>query len=208
MAEKSRAGRPRGSKKEDTLKRILPEARRLFAEKGYAQTTFKDVGKALGVSHAALYSYFPSKKELYLATVADTQDYLLHHYVDAFQMEAPLRDKINHMLMAMAYEHDEDPTITGLLASVPIEMRRHEELGEALIDPDNMIMQGLVALFDEAKAKGEIISEAPAMDLISAVLGGGVGVALFGYGLQGSSLSSRMRVFIEMINAQLFGEQG
>ena len=44
----NKAGRPKGSKKEDTLAKILPASRRLFAEKGYAQTTFKLVGQAVG----------------------------------------------------------------------------------------------------------------------------------------------------------------
>ncbi|CAA0118865.1 Transcriptional regulator AcuR [BD1-7 clade bacterium] len=204
MPEKSRAGRPRGSKKEDTLKRLLPEARKQFSEKGYAQTTFKDVGKAIGVSHAALYSYFSSKMDLYLATVEDTQAQLFHHYLDAFEMEAPLKDKISHVLMSMAREHDKDPTITGLLAAIPIEMRRHSELEEALVDTNNAIMSGLVAMFEEAKAEGEIISDASGADLISALLGGGVGVALFGYGMPDGDLTSRMEVFVSLIQSQLF----
>ena len=39
------AGRPVGSNKEASLARILPAARKLFANTGYAKTTFKEVGK-------------------------------------------------------------------------------------------------------------------------------------------------------------------
>ena len=57
-------GRPVGSSREASLERILPAARKLFANTGYAKTTFKEVGKAVGMTHAALYGYFPSKAAL------------------------------------------------------------------------------------------------------------------------------------------------
>ena len=203
---KNPVGRPRGSNKQERLAEIMPVARRLFAEKGFAQTTFKDVGKELGVSHAALYSYFSSKKMLYVAAVNETQQLLLPFFLQALEMQAPLRERISHVLLAIAAEHDRDSSITGLLAAVPIEMRRHPELVEVLVDENNVLMRSLEALFVEAKANGEIKSEASAQDLIAAVLGGGVGVALFQYGLQGSDLSSTMKVFVQMLEAQLFNE--
>ena len=204
MTEKRQVGRPKGSKKEDTLKKIMPEARRLFSEKGYAQTTFKDVGKALGISHAALYTYFSSKKDLYLATLADTQTYLLPYYIEAFEMDGPLKAKISYILMAMAKEHDADASITGLLAAVPIEMRRHGELYEALYDSKNAIMDALIGIVEDAKREGELKRNITAEQLVAALFGGGVGVALFQYGMRGPDLSSRMDVFVSMLNAELF----
>ena len=203
-AKTARAGRPRGSSKEDTLARLMPEARRLFASKGYAQTTFKDIGKALGISHAALYSYFPSKKELYLATVADAQALLLPYYLQALESGGALRDRISHILLATAKEHDKDSSITGLLAAVPIEIRRHPELYEALRDENNILMRTLEDIFEQAKQSGEIAVDAPASDLVAALLGGGVGVALFQYGMQRQDLTGTMEVFVSLIEGRFF----
>lgn len=202
--KKSRVGRPKGSNKEERLAEIMPVARRLFAEKGFAQTTFKDVGKELGISHAALYSYFASKKELYQATVEDAQHLLLPFFVEALSMDGGLREKISHVLLAIAAEHDKDSSITGLLAAVPIEMRRHQDLEKLLLDHDSVVMQSLESLFDAAKDNGEIQSDASAQELITAVLGGGVGVALFQYGLKSSNLSTTMRVFVQLLEGELF----
>jgi len=204
MVQKARVGRPKGSNKEGRLAEIMPIARRLFAEKGFAQTTFKDVGKELGISHAALYSYFPSKKELYKAAVNDAQTLLLPFFMEALALKTGLRDQISHVLLAIAAEHDKDSSITGLLAAVPIEMRRHPELYEVMIDKDNVVMQTLETLFNQAKANGEIKSDAPATELIAAILGGGVGVALFQYGMQSSDLTTTMKIFVDMLEAQLF----
>lgn len=201
---KPRIGRPKGSSKEETLPKLLTEARRLFAEQGYAQTTFKDIGRAMGLSHAALYAYFPSKKELYLATVADAQAMLLPYYIEAFEKESTLKERICYILLATAKEHDKDSSITGLLAAVPIEMRRHEELYEALADGNNLLMQSLETIFEQAKDNKEICIEASASDLVAALFGGGVGVALFQYGLKQANLTRTMEIFTALINAKFF----
>lgn len=198
-------GRPRGSSKEDTMARLLPAARQLFAEKGYAQTTFKDVGSAIGISHAALYSYFPAKLDLYLATLADTQSLLLPYYLDAIAKGASLRERITGILLASADAHDRDSSITGLLAAVPIEIRRHPALNEALRGQHNAVIEVIKDILAEAKHNGEIQTEASVDNLLTAFLGGGVGVALFQYGLQSSvSLREAMEVYVSMIEGLVF----
>jgi len=204
MSKTKRLGRPKGSTKEDTLAKIMPVARQLFADKGYAQTTFKDVGRKVGISHAALYSYFASKKELYLASVAQTQEILIPHFIDAFTKGSSLKERLGYALLAVAREHDKDSSITGLLVSVPIEIRRHEELNLALTGNDNPIMQALEEMFDDAKASGEIKLDAPAGDLIVALLGSGIGVSLLQYGLHKPDLTSTMEVLVKLIKGEFF----
>ncbi|ROS01753.1 TetR family transcriptional regulator [Sinobacterium caligoides] len=200
----TRTGRPRGSNKGETLARLLPAARKLFAEKGFAQTTFKDVGKAVGMSHAALYAYFPAKLDLYLATLADTQQVLMPRYTEAIEHAASLREAITAILLASADAHDNDATITGFLAAVPIEMRRHPELIEPLTTQNNAVLVALTNLLENAQLSGELKSQASAMDMFNAVLGSGVGVALFQYGLQAGSLRNSMQVLVEIIEGQFF----
>jgi AcrR family transcriptional regulator len=48
--------------KEATRKRILEVARRLFAEKGYEETTTRDIARAAGIASGTLFNYFPSKE--------------------------------------------------------------------------------------------------------------------------------------------------
>ena len=204
MSKRKRSGRPKGSTKEDTLARIMPVARQLFADKGYAQTTFKGVGKKVGISHAAMYTYFASKKDLYLASFTQTQALLVPHFIEAFTKGSTLRERIKFALLAIAIEHEKDTSITGFLASVPIEMRRHEELFEALTVNNNPVMNVFESIVEEAKANGEIVLDVSASDLIGALLGGGIGVALLQYGRQKSDLKSTMEVFVYMIEARLF----
>jgi AcrR family transcriptional regulator len=44
--------------------KIIEAARKVFAQKGYHDTTMDDIAKEIGVSKGALYSYFKSKEDL------------------------------------------------------------------------------------------------------------------------------------------------
>lgn len=58
-----------------TKKKIIQEARKLFAERGYSATTTAEIARRVGVSEAALYKHFKSKKEMILACLTPT-DYV------------------------------------------------------------------------------------------------------------------------------------
>ena len=201
MSSKKRPklGRPKGSSKDKTLKRLFIEARKLFAAKGFAQTTFKDIGKALGVSHAAIYSYFPDKKSLYVETVNQTQAFLLPHYRAAYDQHQGLMQRLSAIFMAMAKAQDEDESITGLLASVPIEMRRHSELCDAFFEQEDQVMITLRKMVEEAKSSGEIDESYPTESVLTALFGAGVGVALFHYGTYQENLTEKMEILIKIL---------
>jgi AcrR family transcriptional regulator len=60
------AGRRRGA---ETAERILDEAEALFAERGYAGTTLRDVAERVGLRNPSLYNHFESKESLYAAVL-------------------------------------------------------------------------------------------------------------------------------------------
>lgn len=54
----------RGSR-EETIKRILDAAQRLFAERGYTAVSVREIAAAAGVSHALVHRYLGSKRAVY-----------------------------------------------------------------------------------------------------------------------------------------------
>jgi AcrR family transcriptional regulator len=198
------AGRPVGSNRQASLARILPAARKLFAENGYTKTTLKDVGKEAGMTHAALYSYFPSKAALYEATCEDAQAILLAEYTEAIALGTTLRDQLGQILRAGAQAHDRDSSITGLLGAIPLEIRRHPELAELLLDRQNLTLQFLSGAFRQAQQRGEINSSASPEEQVVVIMGAAVGIALLQHGLEHTSLVHSMEIFIELIEARLF----
>lgn len=49
---------------EDTVTRILNQAKRLFLERGYHGTSIDDITEAAGLTKGALYWHFESKEDL------------------------------------------------------------------------------------------------------------------------------------------------
>jgi AcrR family transcriptional regulator len=55
--------------KMDTKEKIIEKARSLFAQRGYSAATTAEIARRVGVSEAALYKHFKSKKEILLACI-------------------------------------------------------------------------------------------------------------------------------------------
>jgi AcrR family transcriptional regulator len=55
---------------------ILDYAVKLFAQKGFYQTTIDDIAKEAGVSKGAVYTYFSSKEEIFLALLDESTENL------------------------------------------------------------------------------------------------------------------------------------
>ncbi len=68
-------GRPAGPTR-DTKRLICERALEVFAEKGYAAATVRDVAAAAGMRDASLYSHFPGKQAIFDAAVAHQLDRL------------------------------------------------------------------------------------------------------------------------------------
>lgn len=52
-------------------RQILKTAARMFAKKGYHQTTVDEIARALGVAKGTIYYHFKNKEELYLAIIQE-----------------------------------------------------------------------------------------------------------------------------------------
>jgi len=57
--------------------RIIAEAARLFAERGFGATTIDDIGAAVGISGPAIYWHFSGKQALLAAMLTDISERLL-----------------------------------------------------------------------------------------------------------------------------------
>lgn len=68
--ERRRQGRPPVI--ENARDRILDEAAMLFARNGYDSSSLGDVAAAIGATKAAVYHYFPTKRDIYDAIIVRT----------------------------------------------------------------------------------------------------------------------------------------
>jgi AcrR family transcriptional regulator len=96
-------GQRRGVGRPQTLsaprETILAAAARLFAEKGYAQTSLQDLASAIGVSKAAIYHYYQSKQEIFEAIVVNLLERL---YIAVEQRVAQTQGSVERIREALA----------------------------------------------------------------------------------------------------------
>lgn len=78
----------------ETRERILREAEKLFASKGYEGVSIRDIARACGVSNAALYYHFESKEAILLATLREALGTLRKGIEQAAKEGADLREKL------------------------------------------------------------------------------------------------------------------
>lgn len=67
-----RRGRPPKGTRGDTRQELLDAARRLFAQKGYAATTVREIADEVGIRDSAIYAHFNAKQELLDALIAQS----------------------------------------------------------------------------------------------------------------------------------------
>jgi len=72
---------------------ILAAAMTCFSRQGYHATSMDDVVRESGLSVGAIYSYFPSKEDLFLSLCDDRADQTLAYLNDLFRRPGPMADK-------------------------------------------------------------------------------------------------------------------
>ncbi|MFP5246920.1 MAG: TetR/AcrR family transcriptional regulator [Thermoanaerobaculia bacterium] len=103
-------------KAEETRNRILDAALRLFRERGFEQTTMRDVAVAAGVATGAAYYYYRSKEELVMAFYLRTDEEAAEAFRTAIASSKDLKKRLRGILdtrFAHFAEHRE--LLTALL---------------------------------------------------------------------------------------------
>src|SRR5712691_11308672 len=97
---KAAAGRavPQRAASEETRRQILDTALSLFRERGFDETTIRDIAGRASLSQGAAYYYFKSKE----AIVGAYYDYIQHEHLararEAFARAGDLRDRLRAAL--------------------------------------------------------------------------------------------------------------
>ncbi len=84
----------REQKKTKTRKAILEAAVRLFAEKGFEQTSLEELARAAGIGKATIYGYFSTKNEIFLAYCEEEVDFAFAVLEKKQDEDAPLVEQL------------------------------------------------------------------------------------------------------------------
>ncbi len=151
-----RRGRPPATDSADTRRTIIDNARRLFAERGYGGVTNKELAAASGITTAALYHYFESKLDLYVAVHRDMQRRVYGRFIEAVDASETFRGQFEGMLEAAHRMNVDDHTLALFVGMVRIDMRRFPEIAERLAEADSARDEFFVNIVDTGVATGEV----------------------------------------------------
>ncbi len=99
----------------DTRETILDAAERLFAARGFAATTVKQIGREAGVNSALLYYYFDDKEALYNAVLEQVFGRLAHQLRQGLQSGTTPTDAIAAFVRAQVLLMSTRPAVPHLL---------------------------------------------------------------------------------------------
>lgn len=153
---KPRLGRPPATDSAETRRRILDIAREAFAERGYDSATNRSLGAEAGLTAGAIYHYFGSKLDLYIAVHDDVQERVYNRFADATSGPTTFRSQIEAVLDEAHEMNKEDPTLARFLGALRVDMRRNDELKRALQKQALRRQQWFDRVVDVGVSTGEI----------------------------------------------------
>ena len=117
--------RASGQKRQASL---ISTAASLFAANGFKGTTTKEIAKAAGISEALLFKYFPTKRALYAAILAEKAQY--SGLREAVEEAAEKRDdeRLFTLLASYRIRKGADPTLFRLLLFSALEGHEMSEM--------------------------------------------------------------------------------
>jgi AcrR family transcriptional regulator len=151
-----RLGRPPDTDSAETRQRILEIARASFAFGGYDGSTNRQLAASAGITSGALYHYFGSKLDLYLAVHEDVQQRVYGQFTEAAERADGFLAKFDAVLDVAHELNGADPTFAAFLGAVRTDMRRHPEIAEALATHAERRQGFFVRLVDAGIESGEI----------------------------------------------------
>ena len=129
------AERKQTAKADETRNRILDAALRLFRERGFAETTMRDVATEAGVATGAAYYYFRSKEELVLAFYVRTDHEMREVFTKAIASSKDLRKRMRGLIDAKFEQFVEHRALLTALLKAGVDPRdRLSPFGEETRD--------------------------------------------------------------------------
>jgi AcrR family transcriptional regulator len=123
---------------------LLATALEVFARQGFHATSMNDIADAAGVTKPVLYQHFDSKRELYLALLAEVGGRLLHALAAATAGTSDGKLRTERGFAAyfrwVAEDHDSFLLLFGSGA------RRDEEFAEAVRDVERQVAAAIAPL--------------------------------------------------------------
>ncbi len=138
----------------DTRQHILDAAIQVFAEKGYHDTRVDDIVEAAGSSKGAVYFYFSSKQQIFLALIDQFADILAGGIAEAIVQETEGIHRVNAALESCLATFDRYHHLAKIFLIQATGLGAAFE--EKRLEIHSRFMQVIKGYLDQAVAEGSI----------------------------------------------------
>jgi len=184
--------------------RIIRAARQIFAERGYDAAQNRAVAELAEMTPSSLYHYFDSKLHLYVAVFIEAEALVAERYRQALRTRKEPAASVGAILEAARTLYREDPSVPSFLAGVPIEMRNHPEVSDAIAQCEVSTAGVLLELFEEAKDKGGLGPDVDAFGMAAVLFASTTGVALFAQTPMGFTYEEMLDALAQLVDGAAF----
>jgi AcrR family transcriptional regulator len=181
----------------------LIAARSCFASVGFERATNQDIAAAAGVTAAAMYRYFDSKPDLYIAVVRDAMREILPGIRAALTNAPGVKAAFRSLLQLVAPANPSAQSAMRFLAGVPAEMQRHPQVAKRMLADPGEIFAAVTELVAAGVRSGEI-SRDKTQRTVSVMIATMMGMSAYANTLGPELGSEAILGFIDLIENRLF----
>ena len=146
----------------DIRERLFRSALRLFAEKGFAETTVEDITEAADVGKGTFFNYFPSKDHILLA-FSDMQLGKLEELVAHFRnSNQSLREFIQELTQRMTEEPLRNP---GMIRALLLGYLSSSAVREVMTEKQEHALALHTRIIEIGQSRGELRKDIPAIEI-------------------------------------------
>lgn len=168
-------GRPADTDSTDTRDRIVRCAQEIFAAEGFEGTTNKDIAARAEISSAALYHYFPSKAEMYVAVCESITCVFVDVFSHATSSDSRLERRLTALFSEVGTLGASSPSIVGFITGISAVVKRHPEVARGTeafgLEFRKMTLQ-LIETSTESERILQGVTPASFADLTASILAG------------------------------------
>lgn len=168
-------GRPADTDSTDTRDRIVKCARVCFAAEGFEGTTNRDIAETAKVSSAALYHYFPSKVDIYIAVCDSITEIFVDVFARVKESEMTLEGRLVALFSEVGVSEANAPSTVGFITGISAVKRKHPEVSRGADVFVTEFRGNIVDLIATAKESDRILQGTTVQalaDLVTSVLAG------------------------------------
>jgi len=168
-------GRPADTDSTDTRDRIIVCARERFAAEGFEGTTNREIAEKAHVSSAALYHYFPSKVDIYIAVCDSITEIFVNVFSRVKETQSTLEQRLVALFTEVGTLGATAPSTVGFITGISAVVQKHPEVSKGTDVFGKEFARNIVDLISTA-TETELILQGTSVqsfaELVSSVLAG------------------------------------